>query len=74
MGKRQSVIDNVFAGQNDPLSKIMVQKQDATSPNGAISAPQGTFFLIDYTGDASDKDIYINTDGSTAWTQIHNDV
>lgn len=74
MSKRGDIIRHVFAGQQDPLSKIMVQTGDDTSPNGAISAPQGTFFLVDYPNDNADKDVYINTDGSTAWTQIHNDV
>ncbi len=74
MGKVQTIIDNVFAGYQNPLGRIMVQTGDATSPNGAKTAPQGTFFLIDYKGDNSDKDVYINTDGSTTWVQIHNDV
>lgn len=74
MSKRGQIIEHVFDGNADPLSKIMVQTGSATSPNGVITAPQGTFFLVDYTGDDSDKDVYINTDSASAWTQIHNDV
>ena len=73
MGKRQNVIDYMFAGQQDPLSKIIVLTGSATEPDGVITAPQGTFYLMDYNGNAVDKDVWINTDGSTAWTQIHNE-
>ena len=74
MSKRGQVIEHVFAGNTDPLAKIEVQVGSATSPNGVKTSPQGTFFLIDYKDDDSDKDVYINTDGASAWTQIHNDV
>jgi len=74
MGLREQLITHVFAGNNDPFSTIITQVDSATSPNGVTTAPQGTFLIIDYDGDNSDKDVYINTDGSTAWTQIHNDV
>ena len=74
MSVRQTVIDGVFGGCKDPLTRIDVQVDDATSPNGVVTAPKGTFLYIDYYGDDSDGDVFINTDGSTAWTQIRNPV
>ena len=74
MGLKGELITHVFAGEADPFTRILLQEDSATSPNGVVTAPQGTFLLVDYVGDDSDKDVYINTDGSTAWTQIHNDV
>lgn len=73
MSKRQNVIDYMFAGQNDPLSKIIVLTGSDTGPNGVITAPQGTFYLMDYNGNIVDKDVWINTDGANAWTQIHDE-
>ena len=74
MSLKGKLIETVFAGNNDPFTNIMLQEDSATSPNGVVTAPKGTFLYIDYTGDDSDGDVYINTDGSTAWTQIRNPV
>ena len=72
MSLRDQVIEHVFAGYQDPFTRILKQTDSATSPNGVITAPQGTFLFVEYVGDASDNDVYINTDAATAWTQIHN--
>ena len=74
MSLRGALIEHVFAGNNDPFVNILKQTGSATSPNGVVTAIKGTFLIVDYVGDDSDNDVYINTDGSTAWTQIHNDV
>lgn len=74
VGDRMWLIDKVFNGYADPLRRIILQTGDATSPNTVITAPKGTFLAVHYVGDNSDGDVYINTDGSTAWTQIRNPV
>ena len=74
MSMRKRLIDDVFGGCEDPLTRIVVQVGSATSPNGVKTQPKGTFYYIDYDGNASDGDVYINTDGATAWTQIRNPV
>ena len=74
MSLRKRLIDDVFGGHEDPLTRIMLQENSATSPNTVITAPKGTFLYIDYTGNNSDGDVYINTNGVTAWTQIRNPV
>jgi hypothetical protein len=76
MSLRRQVIDTVFGGNRDPLARIITQVGDATSPDGVVSAPIGTFLCIDYNGDASDDDIYINTNGhatpaSATWSLIY---
>lgn len=73
MSELQDLIRYMFAGCADPLTRVMRQSSSGTSPNGVVTAPQGTFLIIDYSGNAADHDVYINTDGSTAWTQIHNE-
>jgi len=67
------LIEKMFEGHQDPLSRVLVQKDDGTSPDGVTSAPKGTFLVVCYVGDATDGDCYINTDGSTAWTQINDE-
>ena len=71
MGLRSTLVNTLFGGNKDPLSRILKQTDSATSPNGVITAPIGTFFIIDYNGNAADNDIYINTDGSTAWSLVY---
>lgn len=73
MSAKLDLINYMFEGNADPLSNILVQDGDGTSPNGVTTAPKGTFLLINYPGDATDKDVYINTDGSSAWTIINNE-
>lgn len=66
--------NQVFGGHKDPLRRIILQSADATSPNTVVTAPKGTFLIVEYAGDNSNGDVYINTDGSTAWVQIRNPV
>lgn len=68
------LINGCFAGNRNPLGRILYQKGSATSPNGVVTAKKGTFLVIAYPGDDSDGDAFINTDGSTTWAQIHNPV
>lgn len=72
MGLRSQVIDTLFRGNRDPLSNIIHNvKDDATSPDAQVKATMGTFFcMVDSGTAADDDDIYINTDGDTAWTKI----
>ncbi len=73
MSELQDLIRYMFAGFDDPLTRIVRQSTSATTPNGNVSAPQGSFLIMDYSGNAVDHDVWINTDGSTAWTQIHDE-
>lgn len=73
MSLKGRLIDLMFEGYADPLSRIISQVGDGTSPDGVVTAPKGTFLIIDYVGDATNGDVYINTDGSTAWTLINNE-
>ena len=73
MGLQRRLIETAFAGCADPLSRILLRSATAVSPDGVVTAPKGTFLIMDYYGNAVDKDVYINTDGSTAWTIIHNE-
>lgn len=75
MGLRTAVIDTLFGGRADPLATILKKtKGSSTSPNGITTAPIGTFMVMDYNGDNSDDDVYMNTDGSTAWALVYNAV
>jgi hypothetical protein len=72
MSLRRQVIDTLFGGNRDPLTRIIKRTQGTdVSPNTVITAPIGTFCCMDFSGDACDDDIYINTDGATAWTLIY---
>ncbi|KKN42499.1 hypothetical protein LCGC14_0712600 [marine sediment metagenome] len=72
MGLRNAVVDTVFAGQKDPLANIIIRDEStAVGPNGVVTAPEGTFCVQRYNGDAADDDVYINTDGSTTWVKIY---
>ena len=71
MSLRRQVIDTLFGGNRDPLTRIITQVGDATSPNGVTTAPIGTFLCIDFNGDAGDDDIYINTNGTTGWSLVY---
>lgn len=73
MGLLGQLIATCFAGQADPLAHIITKVGSAVSPNGVETAPKGTFLIMDYNGNAVDKDVYINTDGTSAWTLIHNE-
>ena len=74
---RRTLIDTLFGGNRDPLGRIIFQVDDATSPNGVVVAPIGTFLIIDYNDNAADNDVYINTNGhatagSATWAQVYN--
>jgi len=73
MGKKTQLIDTLFGGNQDPLANIIHNVAGiATSPNGVVTAPIGTFFVMTSSGTAaSDDDVYINTDGASAWTLIY---
>jgi hypothetical protein len=76
MGLRRQVIDTVFGGNRDPLAHIIKRtKGTDVSPDGVITAPRGTLCCMDYSGDAADDDIYLNTSttasGGTTWTLIY---
>jgi len=74
MGLRSQVIDTVFKGNADPLSNILHNtKGVATDPQTLVLvAPRGTFFCMVNCGTADDDDdVYINTDGASAWTKIY---
>ena len=72
MGLRNAVIDTVFAGEKDPLAHIIKRtKGTAVSPDGVITAKEGILLVMDYNGNDADDDVYINTDGSTAWTLLY---
>lgn len=70
---RKFVQDAMFGSTTNVLDNIIIQKDDATSPDGVVQAPKGAILAIHYSGDASNKDVFVNTDGATAWTQIHNE-
>ncbi len=74
MSLRGEILKNVFAGAGTAWRDIILQEDDATSPNGVVTAPQGTWLVVHYASDNSDGDVYFNTDGSTAWTQLYNAV
>jgi hypothetical protein len=71
MSLRRRLIELVFAGHSDPFQRIEIQVGSGTSPNGVVTAPQGTFLIVDYNGNAADQDVYINSNGSTTWIHIH---
>jgi hypothetical protein len=74
MSAKNEIQLHVFGGEHNPLKNIIVQDDDATSPDGVVTAPKGYFLYVQYPDDDSDGDVYLNTDGSTAWTQIRNPV
>lgn len=73
MSARSQLINTLFGGNQDPLARILHNtKGTATSPNGVVTAPIGTFYVMVSSGTAaSDDDVYINTDGSTAWSLVY---
>lgn len=71
MSLRRQVIDTLFGGNRDPLTRIIKRTGTAVSPDTVVTAPRGTFLCMDYNGNDVDDDIYINTDGATAWTLIY---
>ena len=73
MSLRGQLMATCFAGFKDPFTRIVTKVDSAVSPNGVETASKGTFLLMDYNGNAVDKDVYINTDGTSAWTLIHNE-
>ncbi len=73
MSLRKDLIEYVFEGHNDPFTRIQLQTGSGTSPNGVVTAAKGVFLLVDYVGNATNKDVYINTDGSSAWVQINDE-
>ncbi len=73
MSIRGDIVQYMYAGNGDVLAHSIKQTDSATTPDGNVSATQGTHLIMDYDGNAVDKDVWINTDGSTAWTQIHDE-
>ena len=76
MSKKTTVIDKVFGGNADPFVNIIVLTGSTVDPDtGMISAPIGTFYVMDYKDNDVDKDIYINTGSAdrTTWTQLHDE-
>jgi len=71
MGLRSHLVNTLFGGNKDPLSRILKRSGTAVSPDTVVTAPIGTFIVMDYYGNAADNDIYINTDGSTAWSLVY---
>ena len=71
MSLRRQLIDTLFGGNRDPLTRIIKQTGSDVSPNGVTTAPIGTFLCMDYNGDACDDDIYINTNGTTGWSLVY---
>jgi hypothetical protein len=73
MSLRRAVIDTVFAGQRDALAHIVQWTKGAAGPP-TLSAPRGTFCCIDYSGNAADDNVYLNTSTTspgTTWTLIY---
>jgi len=71
MGLRSHLVYTLFGGNKDPLSRILKRSGTAVSPNGVVTAPIGTFIVMDYYGNDADNDIYINTNGSTDWSLVY---
>ena len=72
MGLRDAITETLFGGNKDPLASIIKgTKGSSTTPEANITAPKGTFYIIDYQGDDTDYDIYINDDGGTSWELIY---
>ena len=71
MSLRRQVIDTLFGGNRDPLTRIVQRTGTAVSPNTVVTAPIGTFLCMDYNGDDADDDIYINTNGTTGWSLVY---
>lgn len=61
---------NIFAGYA-PFSRVDVQVDSTTHPNGVVTALKGTILIMDYDGHAIDGDVFMNTDGATAWVGLH---
>lgn len=74
MSKIRRLIEKAFYGRGNLFGRIVLRSATAVSPNGVVTAPKGTLLIMDYYGNAVDGDVYINTDGTTAWTIIHNNV
>lgn len=73
MSIRGDILEHAFHGQQDPFAHCLKRSSTAVSPDTVVTAPKGTLLIMDYNGNAVDKDCYINTDGVTAWTLIHNE-
>ena len=67
------IVEKMFEGRSNILGNCIARYNTSVSPNGVVTAPKGTLLVMDYNGDAVDGDVYINTDGSTAWTIINNE-
>ena len=76
MSVKTDVINNVFGGNNDPFTNIILQEDSATDPDSAaLTGVKGTFLVMVYDGNAVDQDIWLNTGtiDRTTWTQIHDE-
>ena len=71
MSLRRQIIDTIFKGRENVLKDIITRAGTDVSPNGVVTAPLGTFLIMDYNGNAVDDDVYINTNGTTGWSLIY---
>ena len=67
------IIKKAYGGNHGTFDSPLRQIDDATSPNGVVTAPKGTHLIIDYYGNAAHNDVYFNTDGTTAWSLVHDE-
>jgi len=72
---RKFITDAMFGGApgRDPLNRGLVQLGSATSPNTVVTAKKGTLLAMHFVGNAVHKDVYVNTDGVTAWLLVHDE-
>ena len=75
-GARDLLIKYMFEGKSDPLRHVLV-RFSATTPEGNVTAPKGTFLVMAYvtggSADATYGDCYINDDGATSWVLINDE-
>ena len=77
MSLRRQVIDTLFGGNRDPLTRIVKRTAGTdVSPSGVVAAPRGSFCVMDYNGNDCDDDIYLCTIGSdvgasTTWVLVY---
>lgn len=72
---RKYVMDAMFGGSpgQDPLNRCLAQLGSGTSPNGVVTAKKGTLLVVVYAGDVTNKDVYVNTNGTTGWLIVHDE-
>ena len=72
---RKFISDAMFGGspQREPQDRALVQLGSGTSPNTVVTAKKGTLLAIHFVGDATHKDVYVNTNGTTGWLLVHDE-